>query len=315
MAQERLPPTEKLPLALRKNIRDEWEAKRPEFEKQISEVLGTEWTIDINPNQIHAYAKEGYAKESTGSCIASYIDGAVSQLKYFETRQGEEGIKELNEIASAHVLTMDVDTSAKPVSYCGRQIVDGKLTIIFNANAIGTNSYDALELNGLLAALNAAPNSEKNGLSFAARTAIREDYTPKIGEVQDKINRLLGKEGAMKLEPRFEDAYEKLKAESQVKKTELRDDWERSLGSYVFSYFESVASRLEYEKFEDDDMMQEGFLEAVENGVVAFRIVDKLKYGSYCEVVIEDGVLFVQTTTKTWGSNAYYAAEKLVDQL
>lgn len=311
----RLPPVEKLPLALRKNIRDEWDANRPDFEKQISEVLGTSWTIDINPNFIYAYAKDSYAKDSLGSCLKNYIEGAVSQLKYFESRQGDEGVKELNNIVSAHVLAMDVDTDPKPVSYCGRRVVDGKLTIIFNENNLGTNAYDALELDGLLRALNAAEGSVQNGLSFAARNSIREDWTPKAADLQEKICTLLNKPGGIKLEPNFEDVFAKLKEESQVRKTSLDPNWERQMGSYIFNYMESVASNMEYQKFDDDDLLQEGFLEAVEKGVIAFRIVEKLKYDSYCEVVLEDGTLFVQTTTKTWGSNASYAAQKLVEQL
>lgn len=77
----RLPPVEKLPLALRKNIRDEWEANRPDFEKQISEVLGTSWTIDINPNFIYAYAKDSYAKDSLGSCLKKCASLSHSQIK------------------------------------------------------------------------------------------------------------------------------------------------------------------------------------------------------------------------------------------
>lgn len=52
-------------------MRDEWEAKKPELEKKISDILGVAWTIDINPNQIYAYADDGYAKESPGAMLAS----------------------------------------------------------------------------------------------------------------------------------------------------------------------------------------------------------------------------------------------------
>jgi hypothetical protein len=52
-------------------VRDSWEAKKEGLAKKISEHLGVEWTIDINPNQIYAYAKDGYAKESPGAMIAA----------------------------------------------------------------------------------------------------------------------------------------------------------------------------------------------------------------------------------------------------
>lgn len=88
----RLPPAEKLPLALRKNgmsfhpsdphgapssaanqlpVRDEWESKREDLQKELSDVLGAEWTLsEINPNALYPYAGDGYAKQSLGSCIA-----------------------------------------------------------------------------------------------------------------------------------------------------------------------------------------------------------------------------------------------------
>lgn len=50
-------------------VRDDWDAKKEAIAKKLSEILGVEWTIDVNPNQIYAYAKEGYAKENLGACI------------------------------------------------------------------------------------------------------------------------------------------------------------------------------------------------------------------------------------------------------
>jgi len=52
-------------------VRDEYEQKKEEFEKQLSEALGTTWTIDIDPKQVYAYAGDGYVKDSLGACIAS----------------------------------------------------------------------------------------------------------------------------------------------------------------------------------------------------------------------------------------------------
>jgi hypothetical protein len=54
-------------------VRDEWENKKAEIEKELSDVLGPPWTVEVNPNQIFAYAGDGYAKESLGSCIAAYV--------------------------------------------------------------------------------------------------------------------------------------------------------------------------------------------------------------------------------------------------
>lgn len=51
-------------------MRDEWDNKKADVEKKISDILTVPWTIEVNPNQIYAYAKSDYAKESLGSCLA-----------------------------------------------------------------------------------------------------------------------------------------------------------------------------------------------------------------------------------------------------
>ena len=210
---------------------------------------------------------------------------------------------------------MDLD-EAKKNSYCGCTIVDGKLVILFAEGNLGTNINDALEKRKLLQALNEAPAAADNTskISFAARDGIRQDYDPKIEELRKKIGVLIAKPD-IKLVPNFDEAFAKLKEESKRKKNELDKEWESRLGYYIYSYFESVESTMRYKEFEDDDMMQEGFNEAVDKGEIAFRIVDKLEYDSYCEVVVGDGRLYVQTIPSRWGSNASYAAQKLVEQL
>jgi hypothetical protein len=54
-------------------VRDEWENKKSDYEKRISDMLGESWKIDINLHQVYAYAKDGYAAESPGSMISAYV--------------------------------------------------------------------------------------------------------------------------------------------------------------------------------------------------------------------------------------------------
>lgn len=310
----RLPPVEKLPLALRKNIRDAWENKKSGFEQQISDSLSVPWTVDINPNQLYAYADEGYAKESPGDCIASYINGAISKLKDYVSSAGEEGLKELNSICYAHTITMDLD-DAKRVTYCGADVHDGKLRILFAPGRLGANIDDALSREVLLKALNEAPAPADAAvtLSFAARKGIRDEYENKAEEIREQIGKILEKPD-IKLTPNFEDTFTKLQQESKAD-SGFRSDWESILGSFTRFYWEGLVNQLKSQKFDQDDMLREGFLEAVEKGEIAFRIVDKLKYKSYCECDIEDGVLYLQCTSKTWGSNIDDAAQGLLDLL
>ncbi|GAP91548.1 hypothetical protein SAMD00023353_6500460 [Rosellinia necatrix] len=310
----KLPPVEKLPLALRKSVRDDWDAKKGDIETKLSEIFGVAWTINVNPNQVYAYAKDGYAKENLGACLHEYFDSATRRLDEFKDTFKEDGVNELNTICHAHAMTIDIDEE-KRFSYCGADVFEGQLRLLFAPGNLGTNISYCLDRDVLKKALNEAPPPEgAAGMSYAARTSIRVEFEPKIEAVRETIGELLAKPD-IKLTPNFEDSFEKLLAESKVKKTGLTKDWQEYLGGWTRGYFEGLASQLRWQKFEDDELLQEGFHDVVDKGEIAFRIVDKLTQGSYNECVIEDGILYLQTTTKTWGSNVDDAASKLMDKL
>jgi hypothetical protein len=58
-------------------VRDDWDAKKADVEKKLSDILGEPWTIDVNPNQIYVYAKDNnsYVKQSLGHCVHSCVLG------------------------------------------------------------------------------------------------------------------------------------------------------------------------------------------------------------------------------------------------
>ncbi|TDZ21688.1 hypothetical protein Cob_v005404 [Colletotrichum orbiculare MAFF 240422] len=315
----RLPPAEKLPLALRKNIRDEWEAKKADLQKELSEILGAEWTLnDINPNELFPYAGEGYAKTSLGSCISQYVSSAIYNVKSYVSSHGDDGKSEINSICHARSLIIDIDDRPKNdrVTYCGVLVKDGKLALVFSEGNLGTNADYAVDGRGLLKALNDAPpppGSEAT-MSYAARTSIRQDYEEKIEETRKKLGDMLEKPDIV-LVPNFEANFARIREEAGKKKSEVRDDWEGNMGNFTSMYFEGLVYQMGYQKFDDDDLLREGFNEAVEKGEIHFRIVDKMAYGAYGEVVVEDGAVYVQTQAKNFGTNVDYAAEKILDQL
>ncbi|KAL2880844.1 hypothetical protein SGCOL_003871 [Colletotrichum sp. CLE4] len=316
----RLPPAEKLPLAVRKNIRDEWESKKEDLQKELSDVLGEEWTLkDINPSALYPYAVDGYAKESLGSCIEQYVSSAIYNLKSFTSTYGEDGKFELNSICHARSLLIDLDDRPKDarVSYCGVLVKEGgALALVFSEGNLGTNVNYAIETQGLLTALNAAPPAPGSAavMSFAARTSVRQDYDDKIEETRKKLADMLEKPDVV-LCPNFEANFEKIKAAAGKKGSEVRSDWEGNMGAFTRMYFEGLVYQMSYQKFGDDEMLREGFNEAVEKGEIHFRIVDKMAYATYGEVVLEDGAIYVQTQAHNFGTNVDYAAEKILDQL
>ncbi|KAF4454765.1 hypothetical protein F53441_2843 [Fusarium austroafricanum] len=302
----RLPPAEKLPLAVRKNIRDSWENTKEGHEKKLSEVLGQPWTINIDPKALYPYAEEGsWGSTSMGDLIVSYVEGVEYQLKYFIDSNGDGAKDEINEICTAHVLTMDFDEK-KTVSYCGTKVSpDGELVILFTEGNLGTNTNYAADNNNLTKALNEAPSTARP-MSYVARAGIRSDYDANFQQVQEKLNKILGQEIA--IVPNFEANFEKLKANTKD------NDWEQNFGRSHFSYLEGLVSTLEYEKFGEDEMLQEGLLEAMDKHAVHVRVVDQTKR-SYNETVIEDGILYLQTSPKDFGVNVHQVASDIVNIL
>jgi hypothetical protein len=186
---------------------------------------------------------------------------------------------------------MDVDEE-KRFNYTGCDVVDGKLRILFHPKYLGTNISDALVY--LPDALNKAEQpAGKDGkppvMGVLARLGISKDYAPQIGAVEEKINKML--KTTIKLNPMWDENFAALKAGKDV-----RDDWEKEFGNMVFLYFQGAATQMEYQKFGEDDMLQEGLLEAIEKHEIAFRVVDKLvqNHSSYNECLIEDGVLYIR---------------------
>ncbi len=161
----------------------------------------------------------------------------------------------------------------------------------------------------LAEALSEAPQPEgASTLSYAARHSIKSDYEPKIDALVEKARKLLHNK-EFEFVPGFEALGAKLKGGKDV-----RDDWETNLGSFSMSYFGSFVDALEREKFGDDELLREGFEEGVTKNKIELRLVDKLESG-YNQILLDDGVLVIQTTPDKWGTNIHYAAEKLVDIL
>jgi hypothetical protein len=216
------------------------------------------------------------------------------QLDRFIGRHGDEGKNELNTIASARTITMDLDQDEK-FSYCGCEISpNGSLVILFREGYLGTNIDYACSLENMESALNVAPGAASNShrpMSFIARAAIRSDWDTEVEAIKKKLNKILDKDIAV--EPRFEQVFDKLNAAKDAP-----DIWQRNLGLYLKLYYEGLLSYLEYQKFGEDDMLREGFNDGIDKATVAFRIVDKgeLKHSTYNECVIEDGTLILQVS-------------------
>lgn len=204
---------------------------------------------------------------------------------------------------------MDADESGK-TRYCGCDVTDGKLRILFNPDEMGVNISNALE--ELPARLHEAPQpAGADGkvpiLGAQARLNISTDYNPKIGNELDKLKKWFSPE--FTINPNFEENYAFL---SQSKAKDLREDWHKNIGYITLSYMEGATYYLDYKEFKSDDMLQEGFNEAIDKHEIKLRVVEKLQKGSgYNECIIENGVLVIQASPNTTTVLSFYHAYTL----
>ncbi|RMZ77742.1 hypothetical protein DV737_g4199, partial [Chaetothyriales sp. CBS 132003] len=303
------PAAEKLSLAVRKNVRDEWEAKRPGFEQELSDLLGEPWTITTNPSLIYANVEDSAYQSRIGEVISWYIERLVDNVKQFVSKFGDDGKAELNSAITQHVVDLGPQDSTS-FTYGGLVVENGVLRLVYAAPrsfAANTNSVSQ-DIAGALKTANAASDSGK-AYNLVARNGVRDNYDSKVDEVREKIAWLVGVK-EIKLAPHFEE-----NAAALSKSKDSRDDWDRILGKATLDYFEGFADQLTRTGFANDDMLQEGFQEAITMNEIALRVVDKLEKGTYNEVVVKDGVAVLQTTPKYWWANVGDIGSNILDVL
>lgn len=172
-------------------------------------------------------------------------------------------------------------------SYNGCDFHDGQLRMHFSPNYLGTNIDQTTQ--DIAKAISAAPQpAGASTLSYTARHSVKTDYDPKIGTLLEKAQKAL-ENPKLKFEPDFEGLGKMLKGGKDV-----RDDWETNIGDFTMKYYESFVDALDREKFASDDMLREGFEEAVPSGVIKMRIVEKMD--GYNGLKLEDGALYLQAS-------------------
>ncbi|KAJ7760747.1 hypothetical protein DFH07DRAFT_430750 [Mycena maculata] len=284
------PPVEKLPLATRKDIRDKYEERKTELESEISQLLGVSFTLAINPNEVVAYVKED-SRASVGDMFATYVTGFILGLKDYVEKYGDDGKAHFNAAVSASQLSVNVNELGEKGDTISADVKDGVYRILFNHDRVGYNmnqQYDCI-----LPAIEAVPT---DGFCLRAKHSIENDYTDKIDDLRNEIAEITGIKDVV-LDANFEENYKAL-----CEAAEPPQQWQQNFGKVHFSYFNGLKGQLEMQGFKADEMLQEGLQEVVTSKTFKIRIVAKTKDTN--ETVIEDGVVYLQTTANRWWYNA-----------
>lgn len=224
----------------------------------------------------------------------------------------------MNELAFNHTIVLEPkDEQTGDYSY---DIRNGSLRILFSKQYLGYN-LSSEPRKDIATAVNNAGIASSSGsgsgptIDFDARSSIRFEYEPQVGEVKEKIEKLLALP-VLTLTPNFEHNFAALAKHAQAASSnDLIRDWQKRIGSVTLSYFEGLAGQLEHAGFGKDEMLQEGLQEAVEKNEIQLRVVDKLVKKKCHEVVIENGVLIIQTVPNYWNYNIPEVGEGIMDLL
>jgi len=295
------PPVEKLPLAVRKDIRDQWESKKADYESQIAGVLGFPVAININVNAVWAYG-ESLSATQAGSTFSGYIDGFISAAKSYTENYGDLGKTYFKNAVTKSEITVTVNELGANADTIAADVKDGVFRILFKHDSLGYNqSYlsDAL--------VTAIDKASHHGFCLLAKHSIQAKYEVEIKTLHGEITDVLALPDLV-LDPNFEENYAAL-----LKKDDK--DWQRIFGDATLDYFKNVKDQLITQGFNKDDMLQEGFAETVTKKTIKLRIVEKTKDNTTNESVLEDGVIYIQTTLPNWYYNVYYAGAGILDLL
>ncbi|KAF8069114.1 hypothetical protein FPV67DRAFT_1415204 [Lyophyllum atratum] len=210
------PAIEKLPLAVRKDIRDNYESEKADFEATITELLGTPFHININAGEVWAYNPPD-SNTSAGGTLKRYVEGFVDALKSYLTKFGDEGKTHFNEAVTQSELSVNAETITCDVK-------DGVFRILFHHQKLGYNqSYISDHL------LKAIENVPRAGFSVVAKHSIEEHYNSEIEDVTKEIGEILAMPDVV-LDPNFEENYAALSVKEDK-------DWHQNFGKATFQYF------------------------------------------------------------------------------
>ena len=217
-------------------------------------------------------------------------------------------------MAASHIVTI-APTSDPNVEYTGCDISNGSLRLLFSEGNLGVNIDRAAE--DVAGAINDAEVAVESGdeatVGFHGRSSIKADYEPQITQLRGDLQNTLALP-VLELVPNFEANFAKLAAYTP-ENYDFPRDWQKEFGRHCLDYFEGFATNVKELGFAKDDLLQEGFGEAVEKNEIALRVVDRLAKGEYNECVVENGVLYIQTTPRDWRVNVYNVGRDLIEML
>jgi len=307
-------PLDKLPLAIRKNVRDNYENHVPENQSKIAKAIGIDsFTFKVDINALIPYADDSGPQQDPGYYTNEYFTSLVTAVEEYTKNGSDEEAKDvLKKVLHKKEATI-APREKLPDSIAGCETKDGVFYLLFRTD--GDRSYFAGCANEACYKFAAAIDKGLDALGgeelpVVTRRSVAANLDPVIKEVGEKFESLFGKPIPLSYDVKAVlDAYHNRKGDGNT-----FNDFNDYAPNLIASYFTEAAAKLEYLNFGADDMLKEAFLESAENGI-KFEVVQKLQHNQLNDCIFEDGFFKLQTTAQYIGSCPDEAAGYAVDRL
>jgi hypothetical protein len=120
-------------------VKDNFEARLPKWIEKLTlyTAAPTPVQIDADILQLYAYAKEDLQKQSFGGLMGSYFQTLVESVgKYTESGTALDTQRCFARAIHKYRITL---VASDKTNYCGFEIMDGSLRIIFHPDKFATN--------------------------------------------------------------------------------------------------------------------------------------------------------------------------------
>jgi hypothetical protein len=296
------PAAEKLPLAVRKDVRDNFEAKKEDLLKELSDLLGRPYTVNFDANEVFPYTKvDGFGKSLHG-----YLEGVVSGVRDLIEKYPRDGAQHFNDAVHKSEIALHVNPNGNgEVIDC--EIKDGVFVILFRHD--DCFGYNLGNVGGYMQKrIDEVPRDD---FPLLVKGSLQKHYEPEFEKIKAEVAEVLAMPDVV-LDSNLKECCDKLQAAGN-KATRA---WGENFGEVFIHYFgKGLLEQLRDQGFPKDDMLQEGLAEVLTSKTFKVRVVDKLVKGSVNETILEDGVCYLQTTPDNWGYNYNSMGAKLVDML
>jgi hypothetical protein len=301
--------------------------------------------------QLFTYATKDWQRQSFGSLLASYVRYFIEALeKYTDSGKDRDAVSCFGRAVERYRIVIEADPM---VPYCGFDITEGTLRILFHPDNLAYNTQDLshdhylaqivdswespfpLVFRRLILASTGIAARDPGFLPLALARAAKTVLEPKLERHREELRSIFGKSVDISYDLRA--LFNILTERASMERMESRHfrqegNLSRGIPGEIHNYLDSAILKLKSLDFRHDELYRSEWLAAAPKGVV-FEVVEQLQTviifpksapscsnvllqnASYNECIYKDGFFRLRTIPYYFGTHYATIADRAIDQL